>query len=167
MRGRSPQAKRKKTMTRKIITILLLIQIPIFMAAQNDETFEIQADKVDSNSNIEIQKFYEKFNSWIERIGKDSTNIEMDEKTMVNNFIIFSEDGLIMKDLDFHSVESCKKQILENIPNGEKESKWIYVTMESHVNKNELIKVLKFLSVQKIDYQFGKEDEFVPKIMKK
>jgi len=153
-------------MTRTIVTILLLIQIPIYMVAQNDETFEIQADKVDSSSNVEIQKFSEKFNSWMESIGKDSTKIEMDEKAMVNNFIIFSEDGLIMKDLDFHSVESCKKQVLENLPNEEKESKWIYVTMESHVNKNVLINILEFLKEQKIDYQFGREDEFVPKIMK-
>ncbi len=152
--------------TRKIITILLLIQIPIYMAAQNDDSFEIQADKVDSNSDIEIQKFHKKFNSWIESIGKDSTKTTLDEKGMVNNFIVFSEDGLIMKDLDFHSVESCKKQILENLPVDENKQKWIFVTMESHVNKSELIEILEFLKEQKIEYQFGSEDEFVPKIMK-
>lgn len=158
---------RKKKMTiRPIITILLLIQIPFYMAAQNDETFEIQADEVDSNSNIEIQKFYKKFNLWIESIGKDSTKAAMDEKGMVNNFIIFSEDGLIMKDLDFHSVASCKKQILENLPIEERKTKWIYVTMESHVNKSELIEILEFLKEQNIEYQFGREDEFVPKIIK-
>ena len=152
--------------TWKIITILLLIQIPIYLAAQNDESFEIQVDKVDSNSNIEIQKFHKKFNSWIESIGKDSTKTTMDEKGMVNNFIVFSEDGLIMKDLDFHSVESCKKQILENLPVDKNKQQWIFVTMESHVNKSELIEILEFLKEQKIEYQFGSEDEFVPKIMK-
>ena len=152
--------------TWKIITILLLIQIPIYLAAQNDESFEIQVDKVDSNSNIEIQKFHKKFNSWIESIGKDSTKTTMDEKGMVNNFIVFSEDGLIMKDLDFHSVESCKKQILENLPVDKNKQKWIFVTMESQVNKSELIEILEFLKEQKIEYQFGSEDEFVPKIMK-
>ena len=72
-----------------------------------------------------------------------------------------------MKELDFHSVESCKKQILENLPAEEKTTKWIYITMESHVNKSDLIEILEFLKEQKIEYQFGSEDEFVPKIMKK
>lgn len=140
------------------------------MTAQNDKTFEIQADKIDSNSNSEIQTYYEKFNSWKESIGKDSVKLELNEKLIVNNFIMFSEDGLIMKDLDFHSVESCKKQILENLPKEETdkdENNWIYVSMESHVNKSELIEILTFLREQSIDYHFGKEDEFVPKIMKK
>lgn len=39
---------------------------------------------------------------------------------MVNNFIVFSEDGLIMKDLNLHSVDSCKKQISESLPADEK-----------------------------------------------
>ena len=54
---------------RLIIIILLLIQITVCMTAQNDETFEIQADKVDSNSNIEIQNFHKKFNS-LDRINR-------------------------------------------------------------------------------------------------
>lgn len=85
---------------------------------------------------------------------------------MVNNFIIFSDDGLIMKDFDFHSVESCKKQILENLPVDENKQKWIFVTMESHVSKSELIEILEFLKEQKIECQFGRDDEFVPKIIK-
>lgn len=92
----------KKIMNRAIITILLVIQAPLFITAQNDETFEIQADKVDSNTNLEIQQFYEKFNSWIGSIGTDSAKMTLNENLMVNNFIIFSEDGLIMKDLSFH-----------------------------------------------------------------
>ncbi len=157
-------------MNRAIITILLFIQIPFFIAAQNDETFEIQADKVDSNSNSEIQIFFGKFNSWVESIGRDSAKIELNENLMVNNFIIFSEDGLIMKDLSFHSSESCKKQILESLPKhgtDKVQNNWIYVSLESHVYMHDLIEILKFLKEQNIDYQFGTEDEFVPKLMKK
>ncbi len=157
-------------MNRAIITILLIIQIPLFTAAQNDKTFEIQADKVDSNSNSEIQLFYGKFNSWIGSIGKDSAKIKLNEKLMVNNFIIFSEDGLIMKDLSFHSTESCKNKILETLPKHgavNVQNNWIYVSLESHVNKRDLIEILDFLKEQNIDYQFGREDEFVPKLMKK
>ena len=141
---------------------------------QNDETLEIQADKVDKNSNSDIQTFYETFDLWSASIGKDSVTVEMNEEIneelMINNFIIFSEDGLIMKDLDFHSIESCKNKILENLPkkiNGKEEPNWIYVSMESHVNKSALIEILRFLREQKIDYKFGSEDEFVSKIMKK
>ncbi|MCB0540298.1 MAG: hypothetical protein H6568_16825 [Lewinellaceae bacterium] len=160
----------KKIMNRAIITILLVIQAPLFITAQNDETFEIQADKVDSNTNLEIQQFYEKFNSWIGSIGTDSAKMTLNENLMVNNFIIFSEDGLIMKDLSFHSTESCKKHILESLPEqgvDNVQSKWIYVSLESHVYKRDLIEILEFLKEQNIEYQFGAEDEFVPKLIKK
>lgn len=157
-------------MNQVLITILLIIQIPFFMAAQNDETFEIQADKVDSNSNPEIQEFYRKFNLWIESIGKDSVKLNLIEELMVDNFIIFSEDGLIMKDLGFHSVESCKERILEGLPKQEVNKvqySWIYVSLESQVNKRELIEILEFLKEQNIEYQFGTEDEFVTKLIEK
>lgn len=136
------------------------------MTGQNGDTYEIQADKIGSKSNAEIQIFYKKFNSWIESIKMGSEIVKLDEEKMVNNFIVFSEDGLIMKDLNFHSVKSCKKRIKEDLPVSEKNGTWIYVTMESHVNKSELIEVLEFLKEQRIDYKFGNEDEFVPKIMK-
>jgi len=135
--------------------------------AQNEQSFEIQADKVDSNSNIEIQIFYDKFNSWIDSFHKDSAKTQRDEKAMINNFIMFSEDGLIMKNFSLHSVESCKKQIMIDSPNGNYDSKWIYVSMESHVNKRELIEILEFLKEQRIEYIFGFEDEFVPLFLKK
>ena len=151
---------------KRILTILILMQIPFCVLAQHEETFEIQADKVDSNSDAEIQLFYEKFNLWIKSLETDAAKIEKDESDMVDNFIIFSEDGLLMKDLDFHSVESCKNQILENLPIGKTNEKWIYITMESQVNKLELIEILKFLKVHNIDYHFGVEDEFVPNLMK-
>lgn len=72
--------KMKKMTTLKMITILLLIQIPILMAAQNDETFEAQPNRVGSNSTTEIQKFHTKFKLWKEEIGNDSTKTEMNEK---------------------------------------------------------------------------------------
>lgn len=156
-------------MNLKITITLLLFQVPFFMLAQNEETFEIQADKVDLTSNTEIQIFYEKFNSWTKSLNKDSSKSTLENERMVMNFIIFSEDGLLMKDLNFHTVKSCKEQVLANLPNSKKEeaeAKWIYVSMESHVNKKELIEILSFLRKEKIDYHFGIENKFVPKIIK-
>ena len=75
-----------------------------------------------------------------------------------------------MKDLSFHSTESCKKHILESLPEqgvDNVQSKWIYVSLESHVYKRDLIEILEFLKEQNIEYQFGAEDEFVPKLIKK
>ncbi|MCC6411669.1 MAG: hypothetical protein IT270_08420 [Saprospiraceae bacterium] len=88
---------------------------------------------------------------------------------MVNNFVIFSEDGLIMKDLKFHSAESCKKQSLDNLPGQKQEERgnlWMFVSQESHVNNSDLVEILQFLREQNIDYQFGREDDFVPKLLK-
>ena len=153
-----------------LITILLIIQIPFLLIAQNDETIEIQIDEIDSTSNSEIQIFNEKFNTWVKSIDDESLKPNLNVKRMVNNFIIFSEDGLIMKDLDFHSVKSCKEQILMNLPNSKvdnDENNWIYVAMESQINKSELIEILTFLKEKNIDYQFEREDEFVMKIIKK
>jgi hypothetical protein len=157
-------------MYRVIIIILLTIQVPFFMMGQNDETIEIQFDKVDSNSNIDIQKFHKKFNSYIDSKETGLAKINLNEETMINNFIIFSEDGLIMKDFNFHTIESCKKQILLSRPkptsNKSIQSNWIFVSMESHVNQNELIKILEYLSKENIEYQFGEEDEIMAIINK-
>lgn len=156
-------------MNRLIITFLLTIVSSLLLKAQLDETLEIQAEMVDKNSNSEIQQFYKKLNLYVESIGKNSPNLNLPEELMIKNFIIFSEDGLIMKDLNFHSVESCKKQILESLPKHEvnkTHAKWIYVDLESHVNKRELIDILKFLKEHKIEYQFG-EDEIIEKLINK
>jgi len=139
------------------------------MNGQNDENFDIQADKVDTNSNEEIQIFTEKFNAWINSLNNDTLRTDLNPERMINNFILFSEDGLMMKDLKFHSVESCKSEIISNLPsteNKKEENDWLYVTMESQVNKPELIKILDFLREKNIDYHFGKEDEFIPKMIK-
>ena len=82
---------------------------------------------------------------------------------------MFSEDGFLMKDFKFHSVESCQKQILSSLSNSQapaNEDPWIYVTLESQVNKKELIAILEFLREQGINYEFGDEDKFIPAILK-
>ncbi|WP_282115934.1 hypothetical protein [Cellulophaga baltica] len=140
------------------------------MTGQNDENFEVQADKVDATSHEEIQIFTEKFNTWVKSLKNDTLTTELKSESMINNFILFSEDGLMMKDLKFHSVESCKNEIISNLPNREdkpEENDWIYVTMESQVNKTELTAILVFLKEKNIDYQFGREDEFIPKFIKR
>lgn len=150
--------------------ILFIILIPFLILAQNDETFEIQIDKVDSTSNINIQQFYNKFNRYINRKEKALDRISVSEETMINNFVIFSQDGLLMKDFDFHSVESCKKEILKSRPKPTKHKidrpYWIFVSMESQVNKLELIEILEFLRKENIEYQFGEEDQIMEKINK-
>lgn len=59
-------------------------------------------------------------------------------------------------------MESLPEQGVDNV-----QSKWIYVSLESHVYKRDLIEILEFLKEQNIEYQFGAEDEFVPKLIKK
>lgn len=157
-------------MNRLILLIPFVIQIPFLISAQNDETFEIQIDKVDSTSNINIQQFYNKFKRYINTKEKALTKISLYEETMINNFVIFSQDGLLMKDFDFHSVESCKKEILKSRPKPTKHKidrpNWIFVSMESHVNKLELIEILEFFRKENIEYQFGEEDQIMEKIDK-
>ena len=154
----------------RVVIIILLLQVPIAMIGQNNNTFEIQGERVDSTSNPELQIFTNKFKNWVDSLKNDTLISNLNPRRMVNNFILFSEDGLMMKDLKFHSVASCKNEIITNLPVSENnlgENAWIYVTLESQVNKNELIEMLEFLKEQKIDYQFGKEDEFIPKMIEK
>ena len=134
--------------------------------AQNNGTFEIEAVSVESIDNQDVKLFYNKFNEFLQLKQKDGEQIDIN---MINNFIIFSEDGLIMKDLEFHSVESCKKEIKsdQDLLNIEPDGKsWIYVSLESHVNEQELENILNFLRQNKIQYKFGHEDKFVPLITK-
>ncbi|WP_422079683.1 hypothetical protein [Ulvibacterium sp.] len=139
------------------------------MAGQNDNSFDIQADKVEETSNSEIQIFKKKFEKWVKSFQNDSLKPNLKVERMINNFILFSEDGLMMKDLKFHTVESCKNEIIANLPSREgktEEKDWVYVTLESQVNKSQLIEVLSFLREKNIEYQFGQEDEFIPKMIK-
>jgi len=82
---------------------------------------------------------------------------------------MFSEDGFMMKDFKFHSVASCKKEILSSLSQKQTPLNgvpWIYVTLESQVNKKELIAILEFLREHGINYEFGDEDNFIPEILK-
>ena len=146
-----------------VLIFFLLFQIPLFLPAQVSLTFGIPP----TDSTRDVQRFQQKFEAWLAGTAKDS--IRRDEANMVNNFVIFSEDGLIMKDLKFHSAESCKKQILDNLPGQKQEERgnlWMFVSQESHVNNSDLVEILQFLREQNIDYQFGREDDFVPKLLK-
>ncbi|WP_159076363.1 hypothetical protein [Flagellimonas amoyensis] len=154
----------------RAVIIILLFQVPILMIGQNNGTFEIQGEKLDSTSNSELHAFTSKFNSWVDSLKNDPLSLGLKPERMVNNFILFSEDGLMMKDLKFHTVASCKNEIMANLPfteNKPGENNWIFVTLESQINRNQLIEILEFLKEMKIDYQFGKEDVFIPKIIGK
>ncbi|QXP52619.1 hypothetical protein [Cellulophaga sp. HaHa_2_1] len=154
-------------MKRKLLVIIILFQIPFLMTGQNDNNFEVQADAA---SNTELQVFQKKFNVWIQSIKNDTLKTVYKPERMINNFILFSEDGLMMKDLKFHSPESCKTEIIASLPNQENkadEMDWIYVTLESQVNKPELIEILTFFQEKNIEYRFGQEDEFIPQMIKK
>lgn len=137
------------------------------MTGQNDNNFEVQADAA---SNTELQVFQKKFNVWIQSIKNDTLQTVYKPERMINNFILFSEDGLMMKDLKFHSPESCKTEIIASLPNQENkadEMDWIYVTLESQINKPELREILTFFREKNIEYRFGQEDEFIPQMIKK
>ncbi|WP_405246808.1 hypothetical protein [Cellulophaga sp. Asnod2-G02] len=149
------------------LLIIILFQIPFLMTGQNDNNFEVQAD---ATSNTELQVFQKKFNIWIQSIKNDTLKTVYKPERMINNFILFSEDGLMMKDLKFHSPESCKTEIIASLPNQENkadEMDWIYVALESQVNKPELIEILTFFREKNIEYRFGQEDEFIPQMIKK
>ncbi len=154
----------------RFVLIIILFQFPILVTGQHNSSFAIQEEKLDSASNSELQTFIIKFNNWVDSLKNDCQTSGLKPERMINNFILFSEDGLMMKDLQFHSVASCKNEILANLPITENElgeSDWIFVSLESHVNKKQLIEILEFLKEKKIDYQFGKEDEFIPKMIRK
>ena len=151
-------------MIRLLFLFLLVFQSPLGLEAQSGQSFDM-IDAV-GDPNPAIQQFYQQFEEWLAAI-QNGTQVTLDEKRMVNNFIIFSEDGLIMKDLQFHTVASCREHILKDLPEPGAENPWIYVAMESHVNRSELLEMLTFLKAQKIDVEFGREEEFVSKMMKK
>ncbi len=128
--------------------------------AQSNQSFDIENDgKKDEN----VRQFYAKFNAYIDGL-RDTTHkaTPSDPKKMIQNFVIFSEDGLIMKDLKFHSQESCKENILLGWKAlGKRKTKaWMYVDLESHVNLDDLKSILAFLKKHKIDYQFGPDGAY-------
>jgi len=78
--------------------VVTLLVLPIFLNAQREEIFEIQANKIEVSDNLEIKAFKKKFNDWINKICKGTTEAIVNDLSMVDDFIIFSQDGLLMKD---------------------------------------------------------------------
>ncbi len=158
-------------MIRILLVFLVSFFGPFFIIAQNEEVLEYEVDTIGSSSDFELKNFYNNFDTWIKAIEKGSPIVKPTKEKMINNFIIFSEDGLIMKDLDFHSVENCKEQLLAGLlkrTDGNKnQNYWIYVGMESQVNKKELTTILKFLKNQKIQYLFAQEEEIISSTVNK
>jgi len=143
----------------------VLLLPPIVAVAQNDEFIEVETHNRTSDNNILIQKFYKKMNKWISLIENKTTLPKLNKKNQIKDFVIFSEDGLIMNDLNFHNVQSCKHRILKHLSqfkNKNNTGYWLYIGLESHVSKIELIQVLEFFENQKIDYYFANDDELLP-----
>lgn len=77
----------------RAVIIILLFQVPILMIGQNNNTFEIQGEKLDSSSNSELQAFTSKFNSWVDSLKNDTLTSDLNPERMVNNFILFLKMG--------------------------------------------------------------------------
>lgn len=152
-------------MTRLIIIIISAIQMSLPATAQSTETIEIHTSTKDTSSNAELQNIYNKFNDWVITISNGVTKFFNNQDNMVNNVIMFSEVGLLMKDLDLHPIESCKKLISLNLPKN-KSKMLIYIAIESQLNKNELIEILTFLKDKIIDYYFGDEKDIIALFIK-
>lgn len=131
--------------------------------AQFGQSFEVQANSGASTQNEDVKIFYAKFDAFIAQL-KDSTTTRPDPRNMISNFVIFTETGIIMNDLEFHSVESCKKNIqLGKAALGpEIVQPWLYVDLESHINRRQLESILAFLRTSGIEYQFGKDEDYHP-----
>ena len=133
---------------------------------------EYEDVNLDSTELNEINEFCLRFENYFKIfLAKQTVADTINENGKLNEFVIFSEDGLIMKDLDFHSVESLKQRLKETIAkkvaSGENSDKyWIYVTMESHVNARELVESLKFFRENNIDYHFT-SDDVIEKLIEK
>ena len=153
--------------------LLLLFCVGSFFTlnAQNEPTMEIEANSSKSISDARLKKFYERFEAFISSLSDgqyDKYKVETDY-SMIPDYIVFSGDGLIMKRSQFVSVETCKSRLEKYLSGMKKKFRtkaWIFVNMESHVNKNKLIEVLTNLDKLKIEYRFGIEDYYVPMIHK-
>lgn len=144
-----------------ILTGLLLLISPTILSSQNSEVLEIEADPVESISDPEIRIFYDKFHQWVQSVQNKSEFSYPPKDDRVNNFLIFTETGIIMKDLKFHTAESCKQHILNSLPAFKSTSAtnaWIYVSLESHVDRHQLSTILNFLREHQIEYYFTTED---------
>ncbi|MBC7776627.1 MAG: hypothetical protein H7246_14435 [Phycisphaerae bacterium] len=81
--------------------------------AQFEQSFELQRTSSASLKNEDVKIFYDRFNAFIDALQDSTYKAKyLDPQKMISDFVIFTEEGLIMKDLKFHSAESCKKNIL-------------------------------------------------------
>lgn len=141
------------------------------LKAQDGPTMEIQANSSKSISDPRLKTFYERFEEFISTLSDgqyDKYKFEADD-TMIPDYIAFSEDGLIMKRSQFVSVETCKSRLEKYLAGMKKKFRkkaWLFVDMESHVHKNELMEVLAILDKLKIEYRFGIVDYYLPEIHK-
>lgn len=156
----------------KLYLLLLLLMGSFFILnAQDGPTMEIEANSSKSINDARLKKFYERFEEFISSLSDgqyDKYKVDVDD-TMIPDYIVFSGDGLIMKRSQFVSVEACKSRLEKYLSGMKKKFRtkaWIFVSMESHVNKNKLIEVLTNLDKIKIEYRFGIQDFYVPMIHK-
>lgn len=144
------------------ITILLSLTISCVNSPrlEGEETFVIEAKQVTSQDPLLLQHFQQRWEEWVEALPNENKQ-QWPIEGKVNNFVVFSEDGLIMKDSNYHSIASCKEQILADAPLAARQ-KWMYVSLVSHVNRKELLAILSFLEEQQITYRFAREGDLVP-----
>ena len=93
----------------RLLILLFLSLSQSMLNAQEVSSFAIEADVVGESTHTELLRFSKRFDAWISSKQDNTPKITLRKECMLNNFIMFSEDGLMMKDFKFHSVESCKK----------------------------------------------------------
>ena len=117
-----------------------------------------------------LKEFGIKYRSFIRTINAPSEKVSYDSTLMINNFIVFSEDGLIMKDSEFHSVDSCKNFLERSLPMKvlkENQNYWVFISVESWVSRIQLTSILLYFDEKNIEYIFGTYDELNSIIIKK
>ncbi len=147
----------------RFLFCLLTALYSVEVIAQFEHKFEFQTANRASIKNEDVKIFYDRFNTYIDKL-KDSTQKadSPDPQNMISNFVIFTEEGLVMKDLEFHSVENCKQNILLGKAElgTDKINPWLYVDLESHANLADLESILSFLRERGIEYAFGRDEEY-------
>jgi len=131
--------------------------------AQFGQGSEFQANSGAATQNEDVKIFYARFDAFMAQL-KESTTTRLDPRNMISNFVIFTEAGIIMNDLEFHSTESCKKNILLSKAELGIEivKPWLYLDLESHINLKQLESILAFFRTSGIEYQFGKDEDYHP-----
>lgn len=87
---------------------------------------------------------------------------QFEPSAMLDDYILMTEDGIIMKDLVFHNFESCQARIitaLGKVSTTKGQTPWLYVNMTGSADYNKFINVLTFLREENIDYRITLRDE--------